>query len=315
MNIGNIVKKIDAWQQRHRTPSFAHAVFKKYSDDNGGYQAALLTYYGFLSIFPLLMVLVTLVQIWFNNDPILRHDISQSIGHFFPVLGDQLEDNIHGKRRAVKGQVICLLITLYGARGAADAFRFTVDNMWQIPRSKRAGFPKSMLHSLAIMGAATAGFGATVAVSAFTADLGHATWVKVVANIAGAGILVVVIGYAFRIATLGRLRMRYMLLGATIAGIGIQLLLSFGSIVLAHELHNLNSLYGTFAVVLGILFWIYLLAQVVLFSAEIDTVRHFHLWPRSLSGKLKTDADHAAEDLFAQEDKYLRNSIRSRLRR
>jgi membrane protein len=314
MDTGKAIARIDAWQQRFRPTGFIYAVFKKYGDDNGGYQAALLTYYGFLSLFPLLLVLVTILQIWFKNDPALQHDISRSVGHFFPVLGSQLEQNIHGMRRAGLGLVVGLLFTLYGARGAADAFRFTIDNMWQIPRSKRVGFPKNILHSLAIMGAAAGGFGATAAVSAFTADLGHATWVKVLANILGAGILVVVIGYAFRIATAGRLRLRYMLLGAAIAGISIQLLLSFGSIILAHELHNLNSVYGTFAVVLGMLFWIYLLAQVVLLSAEIDSVRHFHLWPRSLGGKLKTKADHAADALFTQEDKYLPISLRSRLR-
>jgi len=315
MDINKPLGAIDRWQQKRKLSSFTFAVFKKYSEDNGGYQAALLTYYGFLSLFPLLLVLVTIIQLWFNNDPLVRHDISTSIKHFFPVLGDQLEHNIHGIRRAGVGLVIGLLFTMYGARGAADAFRYTVDNMWQIPKSKRVGFPRNILHSLAIMGAAAAGFGATAAISGFTADLGHATWVKIAVNVAGAGILVIVIGYAFRIATAGRLRLRYMLLGATIAAIIIQLLLSFGGIIVAHELKNLNSLYGTFAVVLGMLFWIYLMAQVVLLSAEIDTVRHFKLWPRSLTGKYKSEADDVADQLFCLTDKYQPNdTLRKRLR-
>jgi uncharacterized BrkB/YihY/UPF0761 family membrane protein len=104
-----------------------------------------------------------------------------------------------------------------------------------------------------------------------------------------------------------RLRLRYMMLGASIAAAIIQLLLTFGSILLAHELHNLSSVYGTFAIVLGMLFWLYLLAQVVLFSAEIDTVRHFGLWPRSLSGQLQTDHDRAAYELYAKTEKYVPN--------
>ncbi|HSX17666.1 MAG TPA: YihY/virulence factor BrkB family protein [Patescibacteria group bacterium] len=315
MDIGKILKKVDAWQQKRKRTSFPYAVYKKYGEDNGGYQAALLTYYGFLSLFPLLLVLITVLQIWFNNDPVVRHDISTSVGHFFPLLGDQLERNIHGMRRAGLGLVIGILFTLYGARGAADAFRYAIDNMWQVPKNKRVGFPKNILHSMAIVGAGAAGFGATAAISGFTADLGHVWWAKLLANILGACILAIVIGYTFRIATAGRLRLRYMWLGATMAAVVIQILLSSGGILVAHEFKNLNSLYGTFAVVLGMLFWIYLLAQVVLLSAEIDTVRHFKLWPRSLTGKLPTEADTAATELFTQEDKYLPNeTIKARLK-
>ncbi len=307
MDIDKKISKLDAWQQRGPVRSFIVAVIKKYGDDDGGYQAALLTYYGFLSLFPLLLVLVTVLQIWFQNNPTLQHDVSTSVGHFFPLFGNTLETQIHGLQRVGLGLLIGILFTLYGARGAADAFRHTVDNMWQIPKNKRVGFPMSILHSFAIMCAGAAGFGATVIVSAVTASLGYHTVAKVLANLFGVGILTLVIAYSFRIATYGRLRLRYMLLGSTIAAVIIQLLLSFGSVLLKHELQRLDSLYGTFAVVLGLLFWVYLMSQVVLLSAEIDTVRHFHLWPRSVTGNHVTDADERAENLYAQEDMYERN--------
>ncbi|HLZ14844.1 MAG TPA: YihY/virulence factor BrkB family protein [Candidatus Saccharimonadales bacterium] len=317
MDISKSVRKIDRWQQKHRAVSFVYALFKKYGDDSGGYQAALLTYYAFLSIFPLMLVLVTVLQIWFRGDTVFQHQVSANIGHFFPLLGDQLQHNIHGLGGAGFGLVVGIVVTIYGSRGAADAFRYTIDNMWQIPKNKRAGFPKNLLHSFAIMCAALGGFAATLAVSIFTTDLGHATWVKVLANVGGFCILTAVFGYAFRIATLGRLRLRYMLLGAMIAAVLIQLLLSFGGIVVAHELHKLDSSYGTFAFVLGLLFWIYLISQVVLLAAEVDTVRHFRLWPRSISGgPLQTDADRTAYDLYAQTDKYVPNeTIKTKFRR
>jgi YihY family inner membrane protein len=305
MDINRTAKKVDGWQQRHAPVAFVHAVIKKYGEDNGGYQAALLTYYGFLSLFPLLLVLVTILQLWFRNDPAVKAEVATSVGHFFPLLGSQLQTQIHGIRSAGVGLVIGLLITLYGARGAADAFRFGLDNMWQIPKNKRAGFPKNILHSLAILAAGLAGFAATAAVSGFTASLGHAWWSKALANVLGFLILAFVLGYAFRIATMGRIRYRFMLVGASIAAFIMQLLLSFGGIVLSHELQRLDSVYGTFAVVLGLFFWMYLLAQVVMLGAEIDTVRHFGLWPRSSSGRLRTEADRHAYRLYAQSEKYI----------
>ena len=305
MDINRAAKKVDGWQQGFAPAAFAFAVIKKYGEDNGGYQAALLTYYGFLSLFPLLLVMVTLLQLWFRGEPVVKNDVIGSVGHFFPLLGSQLETQIHGMRQAGVGLVIGLLITIYGARGAADAFRFGVDNMWQIPKNKRAGFPKNILHSLAIMAAGLAGFAATIAATGFTAALGHTWWAKGLANISGFVILTFVLGYAFRIATLGRIRYRYMLLGASIAAFIVQVLLSFGGVVLAHELKKLDSFYGTFAVVLGMLFWLYMIAQVVVFAAEIDTVRHFGLWPRSSSGRLQTKADRQAYNLYAQTEKYI----------
>lgn len=305
MDINRATKKLDAWQQRHVSVAFAYAVIKKYGEDNGGYQAALLTYYGFLSLFPLLLVLVTVLQLWFQNNPTVQSEVSTSVGHFFPLLGTQLQRQIHGMRSAGLGLAIGLLITVYGARGVADAFRFGLDNMWQVPKNKRAGFPKNILHSLAIMLAGLAGFGATVAVSGFTAALGHAWWSKALANVLGFTILAFVLGYAFRIATSGRIRYRYMLVGSSIAAFMLQLLLSFGGVVLTHELKRLDSIYGTFALVLGLLFWIYLMAQVVMLAAEIDTVRHFSLWPRSSSGRLQTPADRQAYRLYAQSEKYI----------
>jgi YihY family inner membrane protein len=305
MSIDPIVKKIDGWQQRCKPVAFLYAVVKKYGEDNGGYQAALLTYYGFLSLFPLLLVLVTVLQLWFHNNPAVQAEVGTSVGHFFPLLGQQLEKQIHSMRGAGAGLAIGLLITVYGARGAADAFRFALDNMWQVPKNKRAGFPKNIVRSLAIIAATIAGFAATAVVSAFTAQLGHSVYTKILANVLGFLILTFVLGYAYRIATSGRIRYRFMLLGASIAAFIMQLLLSFGSVLLARELQRLDGVYGTFAIVLGLFFWMYLLAQVVIYAAEVDTVRHFHLWPRSLSGKLRTDADKHAYRLYAQSEKYI----------
>ncbi len=306
MGFTRIVQTVDRWHQKHGFISFPYAVIKKYSDDSGGYQAALLTYYGFLSMFPLLLVVTTLIQLLFHGNATIKHEVATAVGHFFPLLGSQLESNIHGMRSVGVGLAIGLLFTIYGARGAADAVRFTLDNMWQVPKRERAGFPKNVLHSSLIMLYAAAGFAATVAVSSFTASLGHATWVKVLLNVAGFGVSFGVLLGIFSVAVLRKVSIKFMMVGAAVGAAAIQLLLTFGGLLLAHQLKNLGDLYGTFAIVLGLLFWLYLLAQIVLYAAEIDTVRHFKLWPRSLSGALRTDADRRAYTLYAKTEQYVR---------
>jgi YihY family inner membrane protein len=303
MGIDRIVKKIDLWQQKHGFISFPYAVIKKYGNDNGSYQAALLTYYGFLSLFPLLLVTATLIQLLFHGNIEVKHEVATAVGHFFPLLGSQLESNIHGMKSTGIGLAIGLLFTLYGARGAADALRFGLDNIWQVPKKERAGFPKSVLHSFIIMLYAGAGFIATLAVSSFTATLGHATWVKIVLNLAGFLVTFGVILGIFSVAILRKVSVKFMMVGAAIAAAAIQLLLTFGGLVLAHQLQNLGDLYGTFAIVLGLLFWIYLIAQIVLYAAEIDTVRYYKLWPRSLNDRQRTDADRYAYKLYLETEK------------
>ena len=287
MDLGAIVRKIDVFQQKHPVLAFPFAVVKKFGDDSGGYQAALITYYGFLSLFPLLLVLATVLQLLFQNDPQLQRDIATSVSNYFPLLGDDLQKNVHTAGKSGAGLVIGLLFSLYGARGAADALRYALDNMWHVPKASRAGFPKNILHSLSIMLFAGLGFVATVAISAFTSTLGHDLWVNILLNVLGAGVLTLVLCGVFILATAKQLHIKDVWVGAAIAATLVQLLLTFGSILVAQQLKGLDSLYGTFAIVLGLLFWIYLLSRVVVYAAEIDTVRRFKLWPRSITPNTK----------------------------
>lgn len=305
MSITPLVNALDSFQQKHKALALPFAVIKKYGDDNGGYQAALITYYGFLSIFPLMLVMVTVLQMWFGDDAALKQDITASIATFFPLLGEQLQSNVHSIGKTGVGLAIGILITLYGARGAADVFRHIMNDIWQVPRMRRAGFPKNILNSLVIMAAAAVGFAATVAVSGFSAALGHALWVKVLANIAGFLVVFGVFAFICRYATMRRVPFKDMLVGTTFAAVAIQVLLTFGSILVAHQLKNLNALYGTFAIVLGLLFWIYLLAQVIVYAVEIDSVRHLKLWPRGMQGDKPTKADMTAYELYAHVDQFI----------
>ena len=304
MNINKLIDRVDAIQQRHRILAFPFAVIKKYGDDSGGYQAALLTYYGFLSVFPLFLVLITVLQLWFDNNPTVQHEISQSISHFFPMLGEQLQSNVQGISKSGWGLAIGLILTFYGARGVAEAMSYCYNNIWQVPRTRRPGFPKNQLQSLIIMLAMTVGFIASVAVSSFSSSLGRAFWVKVVANILGFMVITGVLMFISRRATARRVPLRYTWLGSCIAGIIIQLLLTFGSLILSNYLKGIDNLYGTFAVVIGMLFWIYLIAQVVIYSVEVDSVRFLRLYPRAINIEKPTKADEEAYEMYAKIENY-----------
>jgi membrane protein len=300
--ITTLTQRLNRFQQTHSAIGFPVAVLKKYGDNNGSYQAALLTYYGFLSLFPLLLVVLNIVHLLFRNNDAVREAITSNISTYFPLLGNQLQSSIGSYKGAGVGLAIGLLLALYGARGGADALRFMLDSVWYVPKSRRAGFPKNTLKSLSIMGISAIGFWLTVGASILTSSFDQNMWTKIVFNLLGMGILAASLTGVFYIGLSRRVAPRKMALGAAIAGVVVQLLVTFGGILVARQLKNLDSLYGTFAIVLGLLFWIYLLAQIIVYAAQIDTVRELRLWPRSLDINSPTTADEQAYRLQAKAE-------------
>ena len=87
---------------------------------------------------------------------------------------------------------------------------------------------------------------------------------------------------SFRLATVRRVPWHDLRIGAAIAAVVWQILQIIGGYVVSHQLHRASSLYGVFGVVLGLLAWLYLQAEVTLYAAEVDVVLVRRLWPRSL---------------------------------
>src|ERR1700683_66320 len=98
------MRRIDAFQQRHLLSSFVVGVIKKFGDDNAGNLAIPLTYTMFVTVFPLLLLLVTILGIVLADDPADRARVLHSAVGQFPIIGQQLGHNIHGiKRRSAFG--------------------------------------------------------------------------------------------------------------------------------------------------------------------------------------------------------------------
>ena len=303
----NIIQKttarIDKYQRRHRFPAFLYAVIKKYGDDQAGYQAALLTYYGFLSLFPLLLVATTVVSILASHHPDVRDTIIKSITDYFPVLGNQLSDNVQSLHKRGLALVVGLLFILYGARGIADAFRHGVNHIWQIAYEKRDSFPKSVAKSLTII--LLGGFGLILASisTSFASGTGHGLFFRILPVVVNIFVLFWVFVLLLNISLPRHVKLADVRAGAITAAVGLVILQTLGGYVLKQQLRNLDALYSNFAITLGLLFWIYLQAQILYYAVEIAYVRSTRMYPRSLTGDNLTDADKKAYARQAGKEK------------
>lgn len=284
----------DKWQQRHHATAFTYAVIKKYGDDSAGHQAALLTYYGFLSLFPLLLVATSVVDFIAQRNMHLRERLLTDATSYFPVVGQQLQQNI-GSSRTGLALVVGLLFAVYGGRGIADAVRSALDAAWGTPRRRRAGFPTRLFKSFGLLLGAGTGLLLTTALASYaTAALGHSFIFRLVPLAINVVLLYLIVMYVFLMGPSKRRKRRDLRLGAVATVIGLLVLQTVGGYLITHELRNTSGAYGQFALVLTLMFWLYLLAQVFMYSVEINVVHTHRLWPRSLTGSLPTPADEKA---------------------
>ncbi|HET8709523.1 MAG TPA: YihY/virulence factor BrkB family protein [Candidatus Saccharimonadales bacterium] len=305
MNIfEKLMHRVDSYQRAHPRASFLYAVVKKYGDDQAGHQAALMAYYGFLSLFPLLLVLTTVVKVFLNGHPQLQDKLINGITEYLPMIGNSLEKNVHGVGGGGIALALGILFTLYGARGVADIFRFMVNQLWEIPHVKRTGFPWSILRSMRII--IVGGIGLLLApfVSGYAASAGHGLLFWFSSLIITLIILFGIFLYLLYASLPHRHSFHDMWPGALLAAIGLVILQSLGSWLLTRQLKHLGDLYGTFAIVLGLFFWLYLQAQVIVYALEAGTVRALRLYPRALAAGHPTEADRRAYKLYMERNRF-----------
>jgi uncharacterized BrkB/YihY/UPF0761 family membrane protein len=137
------------------------------------------------------------------------------------------------------------------------------------------------------------------------ASLGSHSLLVVVGNLAAsAAVNTGLFLIAFRVLTPRQVPTGRLLLGAAVAGALFTLLQAVGGYLVGHNLKHAQQVYGFFAIVLGLLSWLFLSAQVTLYGAEVNVVRARRLWPRSILQPPLTQADQRALiDLAKQEER------------
>jgi membrane protein len=297
------IRAADEFQQRHAWLAVPVAVWKKFGDDEAGNLAALIAYSALVAIFPLLLLLVTVLDIVLKSHPDLRQKLLNSAFEHYPVIGTQLKESIGGLSQTGLALVVALVGILIGALGVANSVQNALNSAWEIPFDHRPGFPWSWLRSTALIAVVGTGFIATTVLSGLAAGLhvlpggGSAVLALAVSLLLNFGLF----WLAFRLGTANDITWRQMWLGAAISAVIWQVLQAIGTSFVSRQIAHASPLYGTFAIVLGLIAWLYLQAQLTLYAVEINVVRTYRLWPRSLAPPPYTEQDRRAFRLYVEK--------------
>jgi uncharacterized BrkB/YihY/UPF0761 family membrane protein len=265
------------------------AVLKKYGDDRGGSLSALVTFYGFLAVFPLLLLFVTVVGLVLRNNPEAEQHIIHSALAEFPVIGDRLASSISALHKPSPLVFVASFVgLLWGSLGVTNHLQTASAIMWGVPRHKEAALIPRMLRGLLLLGTiAVAVVGSAILAGISTIGGVHnnavAYWAYSLVGAAAVNFAAYLL--ALHILAPPGTRWGQLVPGASIGSLGWTLLEAVGGLLVSHALRHATELYGLFATVLGLVFWLSLGSQLFMYAGETNVVLAKGLWPRHLDEK------------------------------
>ena len=299
-----LVNRIIAWadrmQREHGVLGFPYAVVKKYGDDEGGRQAALITYYGFLSIFPLLLVGVAVLSRVLANHPDLRRRLTDAIVP--PALQPTVEHSLATLPTSTVPLIVGLIGLLLSGTGVVFSAYQTLNHVAAVRHRRRLSYfvryaRVFMVLAILMLGALAVG-ALTVVATALPSQPG----VQRAAAVLGSALVVfavLLLGAKLLLARPAPFRALWP--GAVTGAVVVTVVLTIGAPLLARLVAKSGPVYGSFATVAGIFALLYLVGQALVYAAEIAAVRYARLWPRALDLNRPTAADARALTLLARE--------------
>lgn len=282
----------DLWQQRHPVVAFPISVWLRNREDRGYEYTALLSYHGFFSVFPLLTVGVTLLGFSLKGNPTLRSKLLDTVFARIPIVGEQLEQQIDGLEGNGFVLVIAVGITLWAGIGVVRVAQDAFNTMWSISIMHwPAFFPKlaRALGAVVVLGGAFVAATVAAGIAIFAFDLSA---VERIANVLTSMFLnALMLLVVFKVLTVSDVGWRSLIPGAVAGGISLWALQLLGGVYIETVILGASAIYGSFAMAIGLLVWLSLVAKIVLLAAEINVVAAKRLWPRSFTGGNLTEAD------------------------
>ena len=295
-----VVRRLDALQRRHRFLGFPWAVLRKYVDDDGARLAALITYYGFLSLFPLLLLATTVVTELLRSHPDLQRQMLDRLVN--PKLRPEVEQALAHLPPSGVPLAVGLAGLLLAGTGGVLAMYSALNKMWGVPWRDRFGIVRQYTRVVFMLVLSFAG-AVIAAGSAIVTDavLQLPAAQRGAAAVMTATAVLAAIGIAHKVLVCRPLRIRDIWVGGVVGAAAVTALLNAATTILPALVTRAGLVYGSFATVVGTFTLLYLISQTLVLSVEVSTVIESRLSPRGLTNAVLTETDRQALMLLARQ--------------
>ncbi len=299
MDLARPLRAFDRFQQRHAVLAVPIAVVRKFSDDQAGGYSALIAYYAFVAVFPLLLVFTTVLGFVLDSNPEARASIVDSTVGQIPIIGSSLKNQtLHGSGVALAVGIVGSLLSGLGVTVAAQN---ALNQVYAVPRRVRPDFLMSRLRGLATLLVLGFLWALSTVVTGLVAGGLGGLWTLTGGIVVSLLVNATLFSAAFRLLIDDTVHTGELWPGVLVATVGWTAMQALGGVYVAHVIAGATETYGTFATVLGLIAWFYLGARIVVYAAEINTVLSRRLWPRSLLAPI-VEADRATLTAIARAE-------------
>ena len=235
-----------------------------------GRNASLLSFWGFLSIFPLLLVATTIVGLVLEGNEELQEDIIDSALADIPVLGAELARDPASIEGSVPALILGLALALWSGLRVFAGAQVAFDDTWEIPIDDRHPMPMQRVRGLLALLTIAGAHILTLMVSALVHTAGLPEIGRIVLILTTVAIHIGVIAVLFRYLTSADPSWGQVWPGAVVAGIGYGVLQHYATALVGRITENASDTYGQFALVLGLVTWLGFLSILTLMSMELN---------------------------------------------
>lgn len=294
-------RHVDRLQSKFTVFAFGYAVFKKYSDDEGSRLAALLAYYTFLSIFPLLIGGFAVLNTILSGRPDLVTQLVDDIVP--PEYQQQVVNAYESLPDSGPALAIAVIGLILSGTGCVFSLYGAINQVYCVPYRFRYGFGPRYARVFLML--VLLGVGVLV-VAVGSAVVGSLPNLPMIERL-GAVLLLWAVAFSLLYASpkiLSRrpLTFREVGLGAALGALSMTLFISLGSAVIGSLIASSSAVYGAFATVVGFITLLFLVSNSMVFCYEISVVRAWQLWPRGVDINLLFPADERAYALLTLMD-------------
>lgn len=298
-----LLDQLDQTQRRSKPLSVTLATVKKFSEDQSTGLASMIAFWAFFSLFPLLLVAVTVLDLVLPASD--KNSVLTRVADMFPLLDTRSIGGLTGSWWPI---LLGSFTALWSGISVIGTMQTAFNSVWEVPQYDRPGKVKQIVRSLVVLATIGVGLVLSTFVSSFITSSANGVHLGVAGHVGGYVLSVVLdvvlVVATFRILTEREVTLRDVLPGGILAGVTFFVLQELSAFIISRHLKSAQGTYGHFAVVITILWWFYLQSMITLFGAQLNVVLKDRLYPRSLVKGSQTDADRRALQAYAAERAY-----------